>query len=534
MPRGSVIPGGPGSTGGGTPAPGVAAGRPLVDASGRPKRDSLVSSAALLVVAVTGAAQSLLLVLIAGGGTTADAVIAAYSLFLVVALLAGATRSSLVPLFGATTPEEAFRARAAETASRTALVGVVAAVVTAVVTPAIVVLLSGTLDADARVTFAASMAILAPAGYLQVRSAGCSAVLAATNRFRTSAVIYAACATGACAAAAPLLETIGALGLPVAALLGAVALAAAHHRVLAGFGIRVAERPAMLAEREQWRLTRVLLLMAAVPLAWQLQLLLALAAVSPRPGEVTAYTYAYFLVNAALTVTVASGSLVTLPTLVAGLARDGARAATDYLDRVVPVGIVSVGLLMAAGVAFGEPVLDALLADSLGAGRVATLHDVLTIFTVLAAANAVVLFLWPSSVGLGREPRLAAAAAASVAVMGAAAAAAQGDTLEVAAAQAAVAVLVLAVGWIAVLGGAAAAGGVRLLADVVPAVLPLGVFAVVRLVAGDGGTAAGAIGISVGCGAAACVLGAAVWPRAWGLLPGLGAIARRSPMARTA
>ena len=108
-----------------------------------------------------------------------------------------------------------------------------------------------------------------------------------------------------------------------------------------------------------------------------------------------------------------------------------------------------------------------------------------------------------------------------------------GPTAGDAAAPAAVAVLVLGAGWVAVLGRAAATGGARLVADVVPAVLPLGVFAVVRLLAGDGGSAAGAIALSVGCGAAACVLGAAVWPRAWGLLPGLGAIARRSPMART-
>ncbi len=80
---------------------------PLVRVAYRPARDTLITSGGFLTVSVAGAVSSLLLLLVVGAGPDTDAVVAGYSLFLVVSLFAATVRPVLVPAYGAVDPETA-------------------------------------------------------------------------------------------------------------------------------------------------------------------------------------------------------------------------------------------------------------------------------------------------------------------------------------------------------------------------------------------------------------------------------------------
>ena len=181
--------------------------RPLVDPAPRVVGDSGLLAASLLVAGLSGAAVALLLTLAAGSGERTDAVLAAYSVYVVAALFAATARTSLVPLFGAARPEGEFRARAADVASRMALAGALAGAGLALAAPFVAPLLTGALGARARETALAAVLLFAPCAWLQMRAAAMSALLSAATRFRVSALAYGAAGLCSVAVAAPALSS---------------------------------------------------------------------------------------------------------------------------------------------------------------------------------------------------------------------------------------------------------------------------------------------------------------------------------------
>ena len=505
---------------------------PLVRVAYRPARDTLITSGGFLTVSVAGAVSSLLLLLVVGAGPDTDAVVAGYSLFLVVSLFAATVRPVLVPAYGAVDPETAFRARVADLGGRTGVVGVAAGGAVLVLTPLAVVLFAGTIQAASRGVLVTGLLLLAPAGWLQIRAAAGSSALAAVNRFTTSALAYAAASLVAVGSTAVLLVAVGPLGLPAGALVGSVALAAGHEAATRRLGLRLQESPRRLGQRTQWTFTRGLLVAAAVPLAWHAQLVVSLAFVSDVPGEVTAYAYGYYLVVAYLTAP-ASASMVTLPRLVERLGGDRRGALSGYVATVTPPGLVLVSALMAATVAFGEPVASSLLSGSLEPAQVTTLMDVILALSGMAVAQSLLLILWPTAAAMGRQGRLALVAVATLALMAAGAALVRGHTAQVALVQSGASVLTTAGACVVLLGRAAGATVGRVAVRAVPALVCLGVVAGVRLLAGDGSGPAGAMALAAGGLALSGLVCALLWPSMMAGVPVLGALSRRSPFRRT-
>jgi len=121
-----------------------------------------------------------------------------------------------------------------------------------------------------------------------------AAVLAASRRFVASAALYAAASALTVALAAGLMNAIGITGAALA--VGHEARSRCSPRNLLylrrlGFAVR----PAWMAigRGDTWRLVARAAAGAAIPVTFQVNLSIALAAVSSQAGAVTGYTYAY-------------------------------------------------------------------------------------------------------------------------------------------------------------------------------------------------------------------------------------------------
>jgi O-antigen/teichoic acid export membrane protein len=501
--------------------------RPLVRAEYRPARDTLITTAGLLTTSAAGAVASLLLVLIAGGGAATDAVVAGYSVFLVVALFAATVRPVLIPRFGSVNPEDEFRVRAVDIAGCAALTGVVTAGAVALLSPVMVLFLSGTIPPSERDLLIATLLILSPASYLVMRAAADSAILAAGNRFSTSALVYAGSSIVTVGVTAALLPAAGAIGLAAGALVGSLVLAAGHAAVLHRHGARLVENPRRLLQRQQWRLSLDLVVAGALPLAWQAQLALSLGFVSGEAGEVTAYAYAYYLVTAFLALP-ASAAMVTLPRLVECLGDDPRRATVEHAAKVTPALLLVVAALMSCAVAYGDPIASWALDGPLGARSVDTLLASLAALAGMAVANTILLVFWPVAASLGRQRALALVAVSSLALLVAGAAIIRRDTVGVAIVQSAVSVASLLVAVYVLLGRSGSELLRRLACKAAPAAGCVAVVAGVRALAGDGGGPLQASGLAVGSLLAFIVIAAAAWPRSLAGLPGLSRLGRRT------
>lgn len=487
-------------------------------------RDSLLVSASLLATSLGGAAVSALLVILAGSGAATDAVVAAYSLYLVFALVAATARSALVPLFGSNS-DPRFLTTVRDVGGRTILVGLALVALGLAAAPVLGPIVTGGLPASAQATSAEALAMLAPSVGLQVDAATASAALTAAGRIATSAAGYAGGAMVTVAAAVPAIAGLGVLGLPVAVLAGSIALAGLHRAALGRHGVRFDASLRRLLQRGQWRHAWYLASTAALPLAWQAQLAICLAGIDAAPGQLTAYAYAYFLVAAALTVTATAGSLVALPRIVAEVSRGGRSAAADLLVRVVPLSIAAAAPLLVIGAAFGEPVLHLLLDPSLGASTVRTLQRVLEVLVVLGLANAVGVIAWPIAIALGRERAVLWISALIVLAQLGAVLVVSGDPRVVAASQAVVAVFGACALLVAALGGSAWATARRIAVRAAPVGLLLAPVVLLRELVGTPPAVAAA---AIGCAALAAyaVVGVRLWP---GLFSGLPLVGRLAP-----
>ena len=355
----------------------------MVSARSRTSRSSVAVSSALLLSALIGIAQSVVLIAIVHEGEGTDAFLAAYSVYLPVTLVGVSLRGSLVPIFGPNHPENAFRERATEACSRAALLALTLSLIVLFTAPLVAQAVTNGLSPAGQRTAVISLAVLAPAAFFQYHAASLSSLLAAARRFQASALIYVATSLAALAVSAALLPLIGPVGAAVGLVAGTAMLAGLHEVYVRRFGIRVRLSWRWLFQRQQLRISTLLIAYASLGLAQQINLSIALGAVSRMTGLITVYTFAFYLIGMLLNLTSMSLSFVMLPDLVSAVARAGIAGAREYVLRVLTFAFPLIAPMLALYLAYGRPLLLAVAARILTAATTKTLFDLGAVFCLL-------------------------------------------------------------------------------------------------------------------------------------------------------
>ena len=373
----------------------------LVATDSSSARSSLAVSIGFLLTSLIGGVLNILVAIIVGEGADTDAFFAAYSVYLFFTLFGAGLRTSLIPLLGPTTDESGWRRRSADVVGR--LAGAAAA------TMALVVVLSPLIgialrpgDAGGRSTAAASVAILAVASYCQIAGASLASVLAGARRFTLSASLYVAGTVVSLVVGIPLMYAIGVLGAPLGVLIGAIVIVGGHRAYLRRFEFRGPPLPRLLWSRRTWTIAGLAGAGTSLALAQQVQLTLALVALSDRVGAVTAYSYASFIAGLLASVTIYVVAFVMLPGILSVLDSDGPAAALGYLDFAVPIAFYLYVPVAAAYAAFGRPVLDDVLGTSLSAHNLDILWDASRIFLIMNLTAAVIVPVGAVLLGMRR------------------------------------------------------------------------------------------------------------------------------------
>jgi peptidoglycan biosynthesis protein MviN/MurJ (putative lipid II flippase) len=484
---------------------------PLIAADTDTARSAVVVAASYLVTASLGGILAVLIAVVAGEGAKTDSFLASYSVYLVFLLLGATLRATLIPLIGATDSDAELRERAADAVRRLVSVALLLCVALAVLSPVIAPLLRSGPNAAVG-TAAESLAVLAIASFGQIWSAALAATLAAARRFYASAAFYVVASVTTLVVAVGLMLAVGVLGAAFGVLAGAVVLLGGHLLYLRRLGFSAPPGPLLLASPATWRLAGRAGASASWPLAQQLQLTIALAALATPVGAVTAYTYAFFVGAILYNITGATLGLVTLPSLVADLARQGRETAMTYLGITAPFGAFLYVPAAGAYAACGYPILDAVLGGSLSAETLTLLWDVSRtllvmcfVWTVLTAVSNAAL-----SLRLLRGLTLLSAAALVVQiVVQSLLSDPSGETVAVVHASVGSGMFLAAVVLVFRDRSAAALG--RVVATCWP-IVPLGlVFVAAALVAPTGAVAA--FGLAVLAIVVYLALGALIWPR---------------------
>jgi putative peptidoglycan lipid II flippase len=487
--------------------------RPLINPETSVSRSSALVSVSLLLIALIGAGQALLLALIVGEGSRTDAFFAAYSVYLIAALLGASLRSSVVPLFGPVNEEGPLREQAAELLSRILVIGVLVLLVLVLVSPVLGQLMTLGLPSDARWTAVFTLLILAPAAYCQVHTAALSAALSAARRFSFSAVLYVIAGAFGLGCSALLLELIGVVGAALGLLAGAVVLAAGHSVYLARFGIRPVPRLRFLRDRAQRSLATFLVAGAALGLALQIDLALGLSALSSDTGAITAYSYAFFLIWMMLTVSSSPLSLVTMPDLVGRVAERGMAAAEEQLERVAPYAFAVLAPMLMGYTAFGKPLLKTLFDSSLSDDTIDLVYQIGLVLEGLAIPTALLFLVGAVTLALGRANRFLAVGAASIALQAVLVISLSTfGPLAVAGGHAATCLVTAVLLLVATYGPRWPAVAGRALGNSAPAIALTVVFPLARLPLGDEPDLAPAVAGLVVATAAYCALAVVLWP----------------------
>jgi len=354
--------------------PDVTESKPPLGSAPSRSTNSVLVGAGLFMMSLVSAGQALLVVFIVDKGLATDAFFGAYSVYVPLASLGIALRTSLVPLLGRVESAAMFRTRASELISRVALLG------TLVGCGALAAswFLSGLLTdghSHGRGVAWATLALLMPAAGLQIAAGAIAAALNSVRRFSVAIGCYVAAGTVALGVSAAMLTVIGIVGAAVGLALGAALLWGALAAYIKRFGVLIKPRLRWLRDREQWVLTWRLVAGVALSASQQIALVIALTSLSAGAGAVTLYAYAYFVVGLLLNLSVLPVAVVTLPDLIDELSRSGAPAARRYLSFVTPyVAAVLIPALLGV-VLFGEPILRLVFASALGTDDAAALHE---------------------------------------------------------------------------------------------------------------------------------------------------------------
>jgi peptidoglycan biosynthesis protein MviN/MurJ (putative lipid II flippase) len=390
--------------------------RPLVAADVNMARSSAAVSISVLLGSAFGGLLALLIAVIVGETPQTDGFLAAYSAYLLFILFGTSLRVALLPIFGSVADESAFRARAASTVGTLAGAATAVCAGFALLSPLLGRALVPGAPAAAQNAAAAGVAILAVAAWCQIWSAGLASVLAASRRFVFSSMLYAAAGGASVLIAAILMPAIGVLGAAIGSLAAAALVLAAHAWYLRRLGL--VTRPAWGAagRGDTWRLVALAGAGASAPIAYQLDVSIALAALSGPTGTVTAYYYGYLLTLVISGVTSATLGLTTMPALVQSLQNRASSAIDGYL-RSVSAYSAFVYVPVAAGyAAFGYPFVERALRGSLTPGTIQLLWDVSRIFLLMGLAWAVLIPAVPLALALERYRALALVSACIVAL----------------------------------------------------------------------------------------------------------------------
>jgi putative peptidoglycan lipid II flippase len=388
--------------------------RSLLAGEANPARSSLAVSAGFLVASLLGGGLAILIAVIVGEGPDTDAFFAAYSIYLFFVIFGTSLRVAVVPLLGSVDNEAAWRKRAVGVMGRLLGVAVVVTALVVVLSPLLGPLITPGLPASARMTAAACLAILALASFCQTGAAALAAVLAAGRRFSASAALYVSGAALTLAIGSGLMLAFGVIGAAIGVLGGSAANVAGHRAYLRRFSFRVTPVPRAAGERESWRLTALAAAGAAIALSQQLQLTIALAAVSGEVGAVTAYAYGAFVATLLASVTIYVVGFVMLPGVLATLETRGERAALRYLDFAVPVAFYLYLPVAAAYATFGKPIVEAVLGGSLTADSIDLLWDCSRIFLLMNLSLAILV---PASAIVLAQRRYGALVVSAVAIL---------------------------------------------------------------------------------------------------------------------
>jgi peptidoglycan biosynthesis protein MviN/MurJ (putative lipid II flippase) len=329
-------------------------------------RSSAIISVSALVGFALGAAQSLLLVAVVGHVEATDAFLAAYSLYLPLALIAASLRSSLVSLFGAWQTSDEFHDQATKLLSKAIATGGLLSLGLIVVAPIAGPLVTRGLSLGSQFTAVAGLALLAPAAYLQFHAASASAVLIAAKRYSATAIIYLVSAWLALLSTAAFLRLFGVLGASFGILSGAAFLAVAHAVYLSRRGLTAQYDFAWLASGQERKFLWHLLAGAAIPVSWQVSLAISLSAISSSPGAITVYSYAYFIASVMLNLSVVPGGLVRLADAVRDISRDAIAGSEEYVVGLCSYVLVTLTPMLLAFALYGLPLTEALFGRWLG------------------------------------------------------------------------------------------------------------------------------------------------------------------------
>lgn len=495
----------------GEPAPAPPAALVAVDAS--TARSSVVLSGSFLVSSLLGGLLAVLIALIVGEGADTDAFLAAYSVYLVFTLFGSTLRVALVPLLGPTSDEQAFTRAARERVKRLLAAAAVLALTILVLSPLLGRVLVPGAGSDAQLTAGVSVGILAIAAFFQVWAAALSAVLGAARRFMWSALLYIGSSAANVALAAVLMAVIGIEGAALGLLGGALLLVAGHVLYMRRFGFRAWPHPRSALESSTWRLAGLAAAGASIPIGFQVNLTISLAAVSDQTGAVTAYTYAYFLTVLATSITAATIGLVTMPGLVSALHERGRSAAREYMQATSPIAVFLYVPLAVAFAVFGKPFLDAVLEGALTPGTIDLLWDAARIFLLMGLAWVLLAPLTTLALALELYGTMALLTLCMIPVHAALVlpASSEGPLATVAAHAVSGTLLVVALLVIIFRREAAAAAARTIVASLPAAGLALSFVVLGLLGLGDGGVLKAAAGVLLAA-ALYVALAAALWP----------------------
>ena len=300
-------------------------------------------------------AQAFALLVVCGTEPKVEAFLAAYAIYLPIAVLASSLRATVSGLVSREADEGG--ASAGDVVSRCVLFGGLVAAVMLVLAPLLAPTLSGDLRADAGHTTLLALCLLLPAAFMHVVAAALSGALGAAHEFRFSALAYVSTGTISLAVSIAMLWAIGPLGAGVGVLTGTLLLAGAHLRRARSHGIVVRLSRRAMRDRAQWRLVAEVLSGAALGFALQANFAISLAAVGSQAGSITAYSYAFFMTSMILSLSSLPLALVSLPALVGEVRRRGDRAVADHIVKYAPFAFAAVLPLVAGFLGFGRAII---------------------------------------------------------------------------------------------------------------------------------------------------------------------------------
>jgi hypothetical protein len=379
-----------------------------------PRRSTLASGllTALSLAVVTGLSAAVGIVIAREFGRTSetDGFFAAYGVFLVLVLAAGALRVAVMPPLARARAEGLFGNVLASYALGVAVIAVPALAVGVLANDWAAAQLTGGLPASARETAADALVFLVPAAVAHLLAALAASALAAHDSYGTSAAGYA---LGSALGLALILLRVDEDGIVACAwgtlLNGCISLAVP----LAGLALRAEwGRRARLAVGP--RLAE-LAQAAALPVALQAFFVVCLRFASGLgTGAVTSFTYAYFVAAALVSVTASSLGIVSSVPLTR-VALSPPRA----VRHVVSTSLVSFAAVAAAAGTFalvGEGIVRAALGPAYAGEAGGEIGRLIVALGPWMAASIGVTITFPMLFVAGRERALPLLAAGTLVV----------------------------------------------------------------------------------------------------------------------